>query len=290
MERQYSVWKVETNGIETILGEWGEGERHMVLLHGVSSNHKLWIDLAAQLADAGWHVYAPDFRGSGMSSATGDQVGEELDAYVDDLVAWTREFGLDSFVLAGHSFGGRVAAEFAARHPDRVHRLVLIDPAGPDNLSTFTEQDPALAESDEQGRESMRGKVKISGSALDVIRELADASPDTPTTRARIEEILSNIDIDETGRANHKKHLSGMLAQHWISRRHDQRPVLGQITATTIVMRAEESGGALAPAIPHYADLIPGAVFLDDVPGDHQLPLRNPQAVFDALTGTGGSS
>ena len=290
MKRQYSAWQVETNGITTVLGEWGEGERHMVLLHGVSSNHKLWGDLALRLAGAGWHVYAPDFRGSGMSEASGDQVGEELDAYVDDLVVWTGDFGLNSFVLAGHSFGGRVAAEFAARFPDRVHRLVLIDPAGPDNLSAFTERDPALAESDEQGRQSMRDKVQISGPALDVVRELADASPDTPTTGARIEEILSNLDIDETGMARHKQHLASMLAQHWISRRHDQRPALAQITATTIVMRAAESGGALAPAIPHYADLIPNATFLDDVPGDHQLPLRNPEAVFEALTGTGGSN
>jgi lipase len=78
--------------------------------------------LAERLADR-YHVVAPDLRGHGRS---------------DWEPPWSVESHLESIletvpdgpaVWVGHSFGGRLAAELAARHPPRVVRLVLLDPA-----------------------------------------------------------------------------------------------------------------------------------------------------------------
>src|SRR5260221_6027950 len=51
----------------------------------------------------------------------------DLVVYHDDVV---RRLGLDRFDLVGHSFGGMLAAEYAALFPERVRKLVLIDPLG----------------------------------------------------------------------------------------------------------------------------------------------------------------
>ena len=51
----------------------------------------------------------------------------DLVLYYDDLL---RELGVDAAMLVGHSFGGMMAAEFAAYLPERVSKLVLIDPLG----------------------------------------------------------------------------------------------------------------------------------------------------------------
>ena len=131
MERRFSELAFETNGITTVVSEWGAGDRYAVLLHGVSGNRHYWSDLGPLLASEGWHVFAPDLRGAGESRvASGDQVGREISAYVEDLRSWTEQLDIESFTLAGHSFGGRTAVDFAAAYPARVNKLILIAAAG----------------------------------------------------------------------------------------------------------------------------------------------------------------
>jgi proline iminopeptidase len=54
-----------------------------------------------------------------------------LDVAVEDLDALRQHLGLDQLLLAGHSWGGMLAMAYAAAHPDRVDRLILIESGGP---------------------------------------------------------------------------------------------------------------------------------------------------------------
>src|SRR5690606_41133999 len=94
MRRRFSEWEIETNGITTVVSEWGAGDRNAVLLHGVSGNRHYCSDLAEELVAEGWHVFAPDLRGAGESKIdSDDQVGREIQTYVEDLRAWTSALG-----------------------------------------------------------------------------------------------------------------------------------------------------------------------------------------------------
>jgi pimeloyl-ACP methyl ester carboxylesterase len=75
MKRRYSEWEIDTNGVTTVVSEWGEGEDVMVLVHGVSGNRMTWSDLARRLAADGYRVLAPDLRGCGTTIAKGDLIG-----------------------------------------------------------------------------------------------------------------------------------------------------------------------------------------------------------------------
>ncbi len=75
-------------------------------------------------------VYAP--KHPGTSDGDPDAV-HQLDNWFDLIVYYGELFdrlALKSFVLAGHSFGGMLACEIAAAMPERISRLVLIDPVG----------------------------------------------------------------------------------------------------------------------------------------------------------------
>jgi lipase len=103
--------------------EWGDpAAPALVCLHGVTSYGGRFRCLAERLADR-YHVVAPDLRGHGRSSW---EPPWDVEAHLEDVL---ETVPADSRVWVGHSFGGRLAAELAARDPDRVERLVLLDPA-----------------------------------------------------------------------------------------------------------------------------------------------------------------
>jgi lipase len=104
------------------LHEWGDpGSPRVVCLHGVRNHGRHFAPLAARLP--GYHVLAPDLLGHGNSSWEPPwDIPRHCDAIVETV-------GARESVLIGHSFGGRLAFELAARAPKLVPRLVLLDPA-----------------------------------------------------------------------------------------------------------------------------------------------------------------
>jgi lipase len=103
--------------------EWGDDHLPpLVCLHGVTSHGRHFRPLAERLA-VRFHVVALDLRGHGDSLWDPPW---NLEQHVDDVLGAAPE---ESCVWLGHSFGGRVAYEVAAAAPDRVERLVLLDPA-----------------------------------------------------------------------------------------------------------------------------------------------------------------
>jgi lipase len=68
-------------------------------------------------------VLAPDLRGHGLSPFDGPW---DLETHLGDVL---ETVGDEPRVWLGHSFGGRLVAELAAREPERVDRLILLDPA-----------------------------------------------------------------------------------------------------------------------------------------------------------------
>jgi pimeloyl-ACP methyl ester carboxylesterase len=103
--------------------------RTVVLLHGKNFSGAYWAETIKALTAEGYRVVAPDQIGFGKSSKPA--------AYqfsFQTLAANTRAL-LDSikvrgFVLVGHSMGGMLAARTALMYPERVERLVLVNPIG----------------------------------------------------------------------------------------------------------------------------------------------------------------
>jgi pimeloyl-ACP methyl ester carboxylesterase len=70
-----------------------------------------------------------DLRGTGASAVPADPASYRCDRQVDDVEALRLHLGLDRVDLVGHSAGAAVAMLYAVRHPDRIGRLILINPS-----------------------------------------------------------------------------------------------------------------------------------------------------------------
>jgi pimeloyl-ACP methyl ester carboxylesterase len=117
--------------------DWGgNGTPGVLLVHGLSGSAWAWAPVARQVA-AKRRTAAMDLRGHGLSDApTGDYTAGDL---VDDVVAAAEGSGTlgdEGVVLAGHGFGGIVAAWAAAALADRCVRLVLVDGGWEDLAAT----------------------------------------------------------------------------------------------------------------------------------------------------------
>lgn len=118
---------VDTNGVTLRVLEAGEpGNPVVVLLHGFPELAHTWRHQLPVLAEAGYHVLAPDQRGYGGSSRP-----DAVDAYTvaelsRDVVGLLDDADAERAVLVGHDFGGVVAWGAPLLHPDRVAGIVGI--------------------------------------------------------------------------------------------------------------------------------------------------------------------
>jgi esterase len=101
----------------------------VVLLHGVTGHARTWDTESAALATR-HRVLALDQRGHGDSDPPPD-ADYTIPALVGDLAAFVDSLRLERVALVALSMGGRVAIQYAATHPARVTRLVVVD-IGPD--------------------------------------------------------------------------------------------------------------------------------------------------------------
>lgn len=108
------------------LTHWGHAGPRVVLVHGSAQGSRIGGDrhFAGQeaLSGQGWQLIVPDRPGHGGSPSPGRPDDAEADG------AWVADLLGDGAHVVGHSFGGCVALDAAARAPAAVRSLTLIEP------------------------------------------------------------------------------------------------------------------------------------------------------------------
>jgi proline iminopeptidase len=116
----------------------GEGPPIVVLHGGPDFDHTYLLPEMDRLADAFRLVYY-DQRGRGRSSGNVEPGEVGIESEVADLDGLRRRLGSGSVAILGHSWGGVLAMEYAARRPDRVSHLILLNtaPASAEDVAVF---------------------------------------------------------------------------------------------------------------------------------------------------------
>ena len=119
---------VVVQGVRVYYTRSGSGPA-LVLVHGIVGSGRNWhrnIEFLSRFRT----VYAIDMANMGSSERV-KGLDASLEACADRLAAWMEALGIETADVAGHSHGGATAMILAARHPERVRRLVLFAPANP---------------------------------------------------------------------------------------------------------------------------------------------------------------
>lgn len=115
------------HGVELQLAVWAGKSTPVLCVHGLTANCRSFDYVAGGLAPA-HQVIAFDLRGRGLSDQP--DTGYSIDHHCRDIAALLDHLGLERVHLVGHSLGASIVAIFAARYPERVEKVVLIDGAG----------------------------------------------------------------------------------------------------------------------------------------------------------------
>jgi pimeloyl-ACP methyl ester carboxylesterase len=119
----FIVRDLQANGTTIHVRSAGSGPA-VVLLHGYGETGDMWIPLAAALMKD-HQVIVPDLRGLGLSAKPAGGFDKRTQAA--DVAAVMDALGATSADVVAHDIGNMVAFQVAARYPQRVRRLVLID-------------------------------------------------------------------------------------------------------------------------------------------------------------------
>lgn len=123
---------IEANGIELHVEQRGAGGPALVFLHYWGGSSRTWQHVVDALSPD-YRTVAIDQRGWGKSASP--PAGYALSDLADDALALVDALHLESYLLVGHSMGGKVAQLAASRRPRGLRGLVLVAPAPPTPLA-----------------------------------------------------------------------------------------------------------------------------------------------------------
>ena len=122
---------VDTNGVRLAVYE-AKPERvtHdvcIVLCHGFPELAASWRHQLGPLADAGFHVLAPDLRGYGLSTGPADPTAYSIAETTTDVAGLIEDAGYERAVVVGHDFGGMISWWLPHLHPQRVAGTITLN-------------------------------------------------------------------------------------------------------------------------------------------------------------------
>ena len=191
---------IETSGLALYYEVMNpDGRDTVVMIHGLFGNHTLFYYTGAQtLADRGWRVILFDLPGHGLSAMNQD--GFRVATITGHVLGLLDALEVKRAALVGYSYGVAVAVEIALTEPERVDRLLLIEPYG------FTDEIAARAEIDDEvvrslGAYTHATGVKPSPRSTEQYRQLVQALWDAGlnTALAADHDYFDRPDIHELG-------------------------------------------------------------------------------------------
>jgi proline iminopeptidase len=278
--------RIPVRGAELYSREIGQGSAIIILHGGPDFDHSYLLPEMDRISDSYRLIYY-DQRGRGRSA---DRVRPEdvtLASEVADLEKVRQYYKLDSVVLLGHSWGSVLALEYALRYPQRVSRMILLNPA------------PASTDDYKQLRKEWLEKWSVDMDRRKAVAEsdaYKEGDPDAVTAYYRIhfrpalarpedfEKIIARFrsSFTKEGILKARAIESRLMNDTWSSPEYDLLPKLKSLRIPTLVIYGDHDFIPTA-MIEHITQAIPNARMVTLKDCGHFSYLECPVAVREHI-------
>jgi pimeloyl-ACP methyl ester carboxylesterase len=235
----------------------------VILLHGFPLSSEIWVPIRARLAES-CRLVTPDLRGHGLSAKPAGNYSMEVLA--QDVAALADQLGFERFILGGHSMGGYVALRFAARNPDRLSGIILVDTrAEPDTDEGKAKRLSAIEKIRHEGAGSF-----LDGFVPSLVGETTRR--DNPTLIDHVRQIAGRVPDHVLAAC-----LKGMMD------RPDSRELLPSLGFPALVVVGEEDTLTPPDSAREMARLLPNAELVVIPRAGHTPSLEAPDATAKAI-------
>lgn len=269
------------DGVEIAYHIFGEGEPLVVLPGGPGRPSGYLGDLGGLSRSR--QLILMDPRGTGDSATPADEGTYRVDRQARDVEALVDHLDLDTVDVLGHSAGASMAVMFAAEHPERLRRLILVTPSGRVlGVPTIGFEEAVAARS----AEPWFADAIAAEAALEVLPDDADI--------AERDELLARVTPFFYGRWDAAAEAHSIAFPHvdvaaagyyrdFTSDAPAVRALLAALTAPTLVVAGEVDGMPTPAVADMIAKLFPNGRSAT-VPGGHYPWVDDPAAFVTTIT------
>jgi pimeloyl-ACP methyl ester carboxylesterase len=257
---------VTRGGTELVYWMWPGAGPPTLLLHGIGNYGRYW-DLFAEAVGGRLKLVAPDARGHGESGRPADGYGPA--DFTADAIAVLDAVDIDRAVVVGHSMGGLHSINLAARHPERVRALVIVD-ASPE----------PLPEGAERAQRLLTGRPARFRDRAEARAYLERTSPDYPS--AVYENRLAFAFREENGELVWRSDAAAL--GRIVTRRmptDDRWDALAAIICPTLVVRGTRSNVLSEDVAQEMVRSLADGRLME-LDAGHNVPLDRPRELADA--------
>ncbi|NBW08245.1 MAG: alpha/beta hydrolase [Caulobacteraceae bacterium] len=251
------------------------GGRDIILIPGLSSSPEVWDGTVEHLGN-GWRVHRIHIQGFAGAPVEGNGEGPVAAPVAEEIARYITENHLDHPIVVGHSMGGTIGMMLAARHPDLVGKLMVVDMVP--FMGAMFGPPGATAES-VAATADMVGNGMASASPADYqARAAASVTGMINTESKRAGPLQDTATSDQQVSAHSMRELIAT----------DLRPELSKITAPTEVLYVKFNDPRMTPEITDgiyrasFANLA-GAKLQRVDDSAHFIMLDQPEAFYSAL-------
>jgi len=239
--------QIEVNSANLYVSDQGSADPALVFLHYFAGSSRSWDGVIDRMRSA-YRCVAPDLRGFGDSSAPASNYA--VKDYADDVEDLISSLGLESYILIGHSMGGKFAMALAARRPAGLGALVLVDPSPPtpEPMSKSDREHLLASHGDRSAMVALIQKVTV--------RPLPDLAFDTAVN----ENLRSSLAawcawLEHGSRENIAEHMSNICVPTLVIRGAEDSVMHHDLLQREVVDRLNDARMIEIPEVGHLAPL-----------------------------------
>jgi pimeloyl-ACP methyl ester carboxylesterase len=258
--------RMQVNGAELNVEDTGGSGPAIVFSHGLLWSTRMWRFQVGALRDR-FRCIAYDHRGQGRSEVT--PKGYDMDTLAQDAAALIEKVGAAPAHFVGLSMGGFVGMRLAARRPELVRSLALIETAADVEPLRNVPKYKVLA---------LLSRVLGIGPFAPIVMKIMFAPPflnDPKRAELRQSMLKELLGVDLVGM---RRALDGVLFRAAV---RDEE--LGKIRAPTVVISGELDSAVVPARSRQLCDAIPGARFVAIPFAGHTSSIEEPEAITAAL-------